>query len=443
MTSKIGAHQRERVCLRSSARRISCFYHILLKVMLMLVFVVFLLLFRCEAEPNCVGVYSCRPRCLSFRFDRIRAPSQCTSNRGTFLKRDGAWNQDRSQIFACDDMNPWTGKILLDLKMGGDGWESFFQHILSASESAFTFCAPFMCPKTECSIPYQIGSFIEIHAIDQNENQLLDLSLVPTKTFNGTAFEKGRLNRFGPLILEFMDDPQGCRPDLFPYDSLPSPPIELQKQTPLRPELLCPNVQDLPLVPVAHETILWQIRFHHISRLLNNSEVQSFEEASRQYLRLNSIVLESFSVERQSLSRDHTLKVLVSVQAVNSDAAIVLFESDWENYVKALSRTNDIFRVRVDVTQNERSRDWTASLVALGLASVALAVTIWTRSRTKSPAVFVEVESVNPNNVEDVDDSQSIESDSGWQSDEEDSLRDLVVVDLVPTRPIKGTLVHI
>ena len=117
---------------------------------------------RNGTADNCVGIRSCRPRCLGFYVDRFQ--STCTRD-GVFADQDNAAAWNSTLIQAChsstkcnttakDELcsDPWKRDLSVDISE--HSISTIFQ--LSSSTNRFTFCSISPCPKHECALPEQL-----------------------------------------------------------------------------------------------------------------------------------------------------------------------------------------------------------------------------------------------------------------------------------------------
>ena len=167
------------------------------------------------------GVISCRPACMRFRL--IRSAVDC-SRSGAFASEPSPWDLAAFHAAPCagglraghptrlpDDLSIWVH-------------ERGRRHDVSAvstrvnidRDDAFTYCSQYQCPSSECKIPDQFGSSlqIDIHPSENNtEMPIMSLTLGLTIEFVSPIKENSGATRFGPLVLLWMDDPLKCRHD--------------------------------------------------------------------------------------------------------------------------------------------------------------------------------------------------------------------------------------
>ena len=116
---------------------------------------------------NCVGVKSCRPRCITFRIDRSQAGHQCQSSSGIFADHEEStpWHLHQMNISHCEAClsdpcrkNPWNANLAIGIVEQGKEWSFATESLLTSDEEQFTFCSVYHCPKHECALPEQIVS---------------------------------------------------------------------------------------------------------------------------------------------------------------------------------------------------------------------------------------------------------------------------------------------
>ena len=118
---------------------------------------------------NCVGVKSCRPRCITFRIDRDN--QECDSSKGIFTDESSLnpWDVSQFEISNCEISNTCANNLCgLDLfgdltvrigEFGASGslyYSSIF--VPADGEERFTYCSVYPCPKDECAVPEQMVS---------------------------------------------------------------------------------------------------------------------------------------------------------------------------------------------------------------------------------------------------------------------------------------------
>ena len=117
---------------------------------------------------NCVGVRSCRPRCISFSLEREDAG--CDATEGVFGSpgADNPWDLDRFRAFNCQSagtcFNDLCGQPLsqdLTVRVGEEGEVGsyyFTDLFLPIGTDVFTYCSVYPCTKLECALPEQMVS---------------------------------------------------------------------------------------------------------------------------------------------------------------------------------------------------------------------------------------------------------------------------------------------
>jgi len=108
---------------------------------------------------NCVGVKSCRPRCLSFRV--VRDGADCHSRQGIFqrqqLQLDGAANGTAWQEtnVVCNSAAGGIGEkepsLLVEVREQSSYWSFATKIELLPGEDDFTFCSIYPCPRRKFS----------------------------------------------------------------------------------------------------------------------------------------------------------------------------------------------------------------------------------------------------------------------------------------------------
>lgn len=128
--------------------------------------------FRLSNGANCVGVSSCRPRCISFSIDRNA--TDCDTMTGAFVDTSyiNPWDTKDFRTYNCESdgscMNDQCGQSLpanLTVRIGEEGYRGSYYNTfvdLAAEEDSFTFCSIYPCPKDECTLPEQMVSNISI-----------------------------------------------------------------------------------------------------------------------------------------------------------------------------------------------------------------------------------------------------------------------------------------
>ena len=117
---------------------------------------------------NCVGVQSCRPRCVSFTLDRSR--TDCAARHGIFADAEGQnpWDLDRFRAFNCEPagtcFNDQCGQSLdqdVTVRVGEEGEIGsyyFTDFFLPVGTDQFTYCSVYPCHNQECALPEQMVS---------------------------------------------------------------------------------------------------------------------------------------------------------------------------------------------------------------------------------------------------------------------------------------------
>jgi len=182
---------------------------------------------------NCVGVKSCRPRCMTFHIQR--EIQSCGSGEGIFTIQEdiNPWDVKRFSTRNCVQTNTCENDLCgeellgdLTLRVGEQGYSgSYFYTSFDLPEGGldrFTFCSMYPCTKEECSLPEQMGfelqfSFFRglIEVSDSTQMPLLELEFHLKAAFVGETLKPDAVNRYGPIRVEWMDDPAGCRPTEF------------------------------------------------------------------------------------------------------------------------------------------------------------------------------------------------------------------------------------
>ena len=116
---------------------------------------------------NCIGVKSCRPRCVTLRLDRNE---DCNAVGGIFELQSqlNPWDIKRFRTLNCQATqtcinNKCNQKLSgdLNISIGEQGYSGgyFYTNVqLPADEDTFTFCSIYPCPKDECALPEQMVS---------------------------------------------------------------------------------------------------------------------------------------------------------------------------------------------------------------------------------------------------------------------------------------------
>lgn len=117
---------------------------------------------------NCVGVKSCRPRCVTFRLDR---QERCDAVGGIFnlVSQLNPWDTKRFRTLNCKPSNTCvndkcghdlSGDLTIAIGEQGYSGGTFFTNVeLLANDDTFTFCSIYPCTKDECALPEQMVSF--------------------------------------------------------------------------------------------------------------------------------------------------------------------------------------------------------------------------------------------------------------------------------------------
>jgi hypothetical protein len=117
---------------------------------------------------NCVGVKSCRPRCVTFRVDR--ETQDCGSRTGIFQVQSdlNPWDIKRFRSINCNTSDTCINNLCdqdlsgdLTVRIGEEGHSGslYFTSIyLAEDDDKFTDCSIYPCPKDECSVPEQMVS---------------------------------------------------------------------------------------------------------------------------------------------------------------------------------------------------------------------------------------------------------------------------------------------
>lgn len=200
---------------------------------------------------NCIGVRSCRPRCISFKIDRDTTGG-CSRRAGIFDLHSeiNPWDIKRFAAYTCDaddgtcsDEN--CGESLpedLAIRIGEEGYAGSYRYTtihLTKEDDAFTFCSIYPCPKDECALPEQMGFELQIDIADSgNTNSssigknvsgarlesFLRLEFYLKAAFVGPVLMNNTSNYFGPLHVLWVDDPTGCRTGSFSEYAPVAPP---------------------------------------------------------------------------------------------------------------------------------------------------------------------------------------------------------------------------
>lgn len=125
-----------------------------------------------ENGGNCVGVKSCRPRCITFRLERDVL--SCGMSEGIFTVQEdiNPWDTKSFSTKNCETTNTCENNLCgldffgdLTVKVGEEGHHgSHFYSTFELPEGGddrFTFCSVYPCTKEECALPEQMVSSIE------------------------------------------------------------------------------------------------------------------------------------------------------------------------------------------------------------------------------------------------------------------------------------------
>jgi hypothetical protein len=118
---------------------------------------------------NCIGVKSCRPRCVTFQVERD--VQNCASSRGIFAVEGdiNPWDikqfRSRNCISNGSCENNLCGQSLsgdMTVRIGEEGHHGsyFFTNVYlpDGGNDRFTFCSAYPCTKEECALPEQMVS---------------------------------------------------------------------------------------------------------------------------------------------------------------------------------------------------------------------------------------------------------------------------------------------
>ena len=175
----------------------------------------------CIATTAESGVISCRPTCIRFQLERSAV--DCRRS-GAFVSEQSPWDLARFRAAPCNAgvRGSHTTSLPEDLSIWV--YESGLRHDVMAvsthvnigRDDAFTYCSRYLCPSSECEIPAQFGSSlqIDIHSREGGNGALImSLTLGLTTDFVRRPNENSGVTRFGPLVLLWLDDPLQCRHD--------------------------------------------------------------------------------------------------------------------------------------------------------------------------------------------------------------------------------------
>ena len=199
-------------------------------------------------------VNSCRPTCIAFQLDRSAV--DCHRS-GAFEFDPSPWDLASFRASPCEALGSNATGLPQDLTLWVHESRGYGQIISSridiGTDDVFTYCSDYECPFTECEIPDQMGSTlqIDIHAAAVHgaaETPIMSLILGLTIDFVGNPFEMVGSTRFGPLVPLWMDDPFDCRPGLFTEDDMQYPADDddfVQEKAPLTNIFDRSNEQDV------------------------------------------------------------------------------------------------------------------------------------------------------------------------------------------------------
>jgi len=209
---------------------------------------------------------------------------------------------------------------------------------------------------------------------------------------------------------------------------------------------------------------LW---FAHVARAMDLDETETFEKLTREYMRVNHILLESLTVTDQSVrfsknmpgnvvvASHHrrlerpslSLRVQVQIKAWNAEDILPVMEEDWSGYLSSLAIGLDFLEPRFITT---KTQDWKLLGIALGLALAAASSVVVVRStgrrrveqhlaNHKQPT---STPSITPNDI------VSLESDGGWNSADSpsDGFHDVPLDSWRESkgeRKVEGTLIYV
>ena len=161
------------------------FHNILTMKCLVWLFAVFLVMAQAkdvrDNGGNCVGVKSCRPRCITFRVDRHT--QDCGVSTGIFQVKSNLnpWDINRFKAVNCKSTNTCINDLCnqdlsgdLTVRIGEEGHSGslyFTSIFLQEVDDQFTYCSIYPCPKDECAVPEQIVSvWCELNAFQSPES---------------------------------------------------------------------------------------------------------------------------------------------------------------------------------------------------------------------------------------------------------------------------------
>ncbi|KAI2491277.1 hypothetical protein MHU86_23296 [Fragilaria crotonensis] len=147
------------------------------------------------------------------------------------------WDTKRFSTANCAPLgtceNGFCGMELvgdLTVRVGEAGHHGSYYYTTYAlqdgGDDRFTHCSMYPCTKEECAVPEQMGLELQF-SFFTGAVRVDDFAAVPLlvqefylkAAFVGAPLLNGKDNRFGPMHMEWMDDPVGCRV----ATSLPSP----------------------------------------------------------------------------------------------------------------------------------------------------------------------------------------------------------------------------
>lgn len=230
-----------------------------------------------ENGENCEGVKSCRPRCITFAVERDI--SSCGLMDGVFTVQEDVnpWDTKRFSTANCAPLgtceNGFCGMEFvgdLTVRVGEAGHHGSYYYTTYAlqdgGDDRFTHCSMYPCTKEECAVPEQMGLELQF-SFFTGAVRVDDFAAVPLlvqefylkAAFVGAPLLNGKDNRFGPMHMEWMDDPVGCRVghlSVFAPVAPPLDPVIWTNNTKLQDSLYCEGEEYLPLpLPVVAPTL--------------------------------------------------------------------------------------------------------------------------------------------------------------------------------------------
>jgi hypothetical protein len=108
---------------------------------------------------NCIGVKSCRPRCITFRVDRDE--QDCASSKGIFTVESNLnpWDVSEFEAFNCDaGITDLSQDVTIRIGEFGASGSKYYSSIFlpQDGDERFTYCSVYPCPKDECAVPEQM-----------------------------------------------------------------------------------------------------------------------------------------------------------------------------------------------------------------------------------------------------------------------------------------------